>query len=198
MKTIYLLRHGEINPGKPRKFIGQTDLSLIPEGREQMSVLGSFLHRRTTFDQIVSSPLSRCLESSELLNRSLKTITCVEPDLAEIHLGDWEGLTAEQVREKFPGEYEARGADMAGYSPAGGESFQDLQDRVWPVLQKIIAQVETAAVVSHAGVQRVLLCRILGIPLDNLFRIKQDYGCYNILHVDEDHIQLACLNGQVL
>lgn len=199
MKTIYLVRHGEINSGKPRKYIGRTDLPLTLYGRAQMRTLGFLLSRCSAFDQITCSPLCRCQESSEILNASLKINSNTEPDLAEINLGDWEGLTVQEVRTKFPGEFEARGEDLSGFVVRKGESFQNLLDRVWPAFNDIIDSTETASVVvAHAGVNRVLLCHILGLPLESMFRFQQNYGCYNILYASEDQIRIGSLNCTAL
>ena len=194
MKTIYLIRHGEIDAGRPRKFIGRTDLPVTCRGREQLHRLKEHLSS-ISFDHIVSSPLERCQESGKILGASSNTNIITEPKFAEIDLGAWEGLTAADIQKKFPGEYEARGENMADYTPPGGESFNDLLDRVWPALLKIIETTTSqAAVVSHAGVNRVLLCQILGMPLAHMFSLQQDYGCYNVLHVKENSMSLGCLN----
>ncbi|BHH81865.1 alpha-ribazole phosphatase [Desulforhopalus sp. 52FAK] len=195
MKTIYLIRHGEIDAGKPRRFIGRSDLQLTGRGRGQIAELSNFLGGMS-FDRMFCSPLIRCRDTAEIIAENLNVGLDVEPGLAEINLGCWEGLTISEIKEKFPGEYEKRGEDMAGYRPPGGESFTDLLLRSKQVLQHIIEEtVSQSVVVSHAGVNRVLLCHILGMPLQNMFRLEQGYGCYNILHVIDNSIKLASLNS---
>ena len=195
MKTIYLIRHGEIEGGKPRRFIGRTDLPLTPHGREQISALGALLGPRK-IERIICSPLSRCQESGEILAASLHGVIETEQMFAEIDLGDWEGLSVAEVESRFPGEYEARGANLPGYRPSRGESFIDLLNRVFPALLHLIETASTSptAVLVHAGVIRVLLAHILGIPLCNMFQLQQDYGCYNVLHADQNGIRVACMN----
>ena len=74
---------------------------------------------------------------------------------------------------------------MAHTRPEGGESFADVQARVWPAFEGIAAQAQGKAgatlVVAHAGVNRVLLCRLLGMPLAHLFRLGQDYCGLNLI-----------------
>jgi len=194
VKTIYLIRHGEILATKPRRFIGRTELPLTSHGKEQIISLGKVLARHS-FDQLICSPLSRCQESGAILARSLGTIIETEDGLSEIDLGDWEGLTVAEVQSTFPGEYEKRGDNLPGYSPRGGESFIDLHDRVWSALLRIIeATTSATAVVAHAGVNRVLLCHVLGLSLENMFQLPQDYGCYNILYADQKGIRVGCVN----
>lgn len=193
MKTIYLIRHGEILATKPRRFIGKTELPLTTHGKEQIRSLGEVLARHS-FDKLICSPLSRCQESGAILAGALGTTIETEDGLSEIDLGDWEGLTVAEVQSTFPGEYEKRGDNLSGYTPKGGESFIDLHDRVWPAMLKIIeATTSTTAVVAHAGVIRVLLCHVLGLSLEDMFQLPQDYGCYNILHADKG-IRVGCVN----
>ena len=195
MKTIYLIRHGQIAATKPRRFIGRTELALTPHGKEQITSIGKVL-AGNSFDRLICSPLSRCQESGEILSRTLGTTVETENDISEIDLGDWEGLTVAEVKSKFPGEYEKRGENLAGYRPRGGESFSDLHNRVWPALLRLIeATTSASAVVAHAGVNRVLLCHFLGMPLENMFRLPQDYGCFNVIFADQKGIRVGSVNS---
>jgi broad specificity phosphatase PhoE len=184
MSTLYLIRHGDItrDPADHR-FIGRLDIPLSSLGRQQMEKLAAH-PRLQSIGQVLSSPLCRCRESADILSAA---IACgpaqITADLAEIDLGLWEGLSKSEVETRFPGQYAARGADLAGFRPEGGESFADLQQRCWPVLEQAAGcTIEHVALVTHAGVNRVLLCRILGMPLARMFSLVQDYGCCNILH----------------
>jgi alpha-ribazole phosphatase len=195
MPTIYLIRHGEIAQSTPRRFVGQRDLPLTELGREQIARVAEFLATRS-IDRILTSPLTRCRQSAHILTNRLQLAKAgAVAGLQEIGLGAWEGRTVEQLRSDFPGEYEARGLDIAGFRPTGGESFTDLLHRAWSAFDTFAAGAdEPVAVVAHAGVNRVLLCRILGMPLANLFRLDQDYGCVNIMHREKDEYRLESLN----
>lgn len=198
MTVIYLIRHGEIPTYSPRRFIGRTDPPLTERGRQQIAKLGEML-KSCAVDRLVCSPLLRCRESAQLLGPYISQYIGCEPevvqDLAEISLGAWEGLTVEEVRQRFPGSYEARGLDLAGFRPPGGESFADLQKRAWSALANLVAAgPRRLAVVAHAGVNRVLLCQLLGMPLTNLFRLEQGYGCLNVVHATADGYRVECIN----
>lgn len=193
MSVIYLVRHGEITQSSPRRFVGQSDLLLTDRGREQMRQVAGYLAGKGV-RRVLCSPLSRCVESAGILGSALGLEPEAVPDLREIGLGAWEGLTVDEVRERFPGAYEARGRDLAGFRPAGGESFADLQRRVWTAFEIISGFDATQAIVAHGGVNRALLCRVLGMPLENLFRLVQDYACVNILRVDEGGSLVGAVN----
>lgn len=194
MTTIYLLRHGEIANSNPRRFIGRQDLPLTAKGREQMQKMAAFLATQP-IDRLLCSPLYRCRQSAEILSATLNTKPKVLPGLAELDLGGWEGLTVAEVLERYPGQHAARGRDIAHFRPDRGESFADLLDRVWPVFADLSpTDDQHLAIVAHAGVNRVLLCRILGMPLANLFRLNQSYGCLNVLYRNNSGFQVECLN----
>ena len=183
MSTVYLLRHGEIPQARPRRFIGQQNLPLTDNGRAQIVRLAEFLATRA-IDRVLTSPLARCVESAGIFCSSLQLEKAGKmPDLQEICLGSWEGLTVDEVQNRFPGEYEARGRNIACFRPSGGESFTDLQNRTWPVFSAAAGEEDQRlAIVAHAGVNRVLLCRILEMPLEKLFLLEQHYGCVNVVH----------------
>lgn len=197
MKSIYLIRHGEIPSSKPRRFIGKTELPLTECGRQQIGHLGKTLSEQS-FDRLICSPLGRCQESGEILSNTFTIPVETANEFSEIDLGDWEGLTVGEVKLTFPGEYERRGADLAGFRPRGGESFGDVYNRAWPALMEVVETTKTTSViVAHAGVNRVLLCHLLGLPFENMFRLPQDYGCYNIVLADNKGIRVGSINNVV-
>lgn len=195
MSTVYLIRHGEIPQSRPHRFIGQLDLPLTETGREQIARLGKYLASRS-IDRILTSPLCRCTESASILAHHLQLETVERmADLREIGMGSWEGLTVDEVRDRFPGEYEARGDYIAGFRPRGGESFADLLNRAWPAFSAATSlDDERLAIVSHAGINRVLLCRILGMPLVHLFTLEQHYGCVNVVHLTHTGFRVEGIN----
>ena len=194
MSAIYLIRHGEIIQSAPRRFVGQADLPLTDRGREQIAAVASFLAGRGVA-RLLCSPLSRCVESAAILGRALEIVPETVPDLREIGLGSWEMLTVDEVRERFPGRYEARGRNLAGFRPPGGESFADVQRRAWPAFEAAAEDLdEPLAIVAHGGVNRTILCRILDMPLENLFRLGQDYACINILKAGLDEYRVEAVN----
>lgn len=197
MSTIYLIRHGEISThSEEHRFIGRLDLPLSAKGREQIYTLASHPALQN-IDRVLTSPLLRCRESASIFttHRGCETAEVV-PEFSEIDLGEWEGLRLSEVTRQFPDEYAARGKDLAGFRPAGGESFGDVLQRSWPAFEQIAhCGVERIAIIAHAGINRVLLCNILGIPLANLFRFRQDYGCCNTLKNDGSHYLIECING---
>ncbi len=191
---VYLLRHGDIGPQGRKRFIGQTDLPLSPRGDEQ-ALWWRKQWAYQSFARVYCSDLLRSRRTAELiLNDQLERIE-IQPLLREISLGEWEGLSVEEVDRRFPGEWSRRGSNIDGYRPPGGESFADLYSRVTPVFDEIVAQPERPAlIIGHAGVNRALLCHALGMPLRNLFRLRQDYGGLSVFESTGREVRLQAMN----
>ncbi|MFH0784400.1 MAG: histidine phosphatase family protein [Pseudomonadota bacterium] len=198
MTTVYLIRHGKIPQVAPRCFIGQQDLPLTDQGRRQITRLAEYLATKA-IDRVVTSPLLRCRQSTDILCGRLQNMNAeVNANLREISLGTWEGQSVAQVRARFPGDYESRGQDPLHFRPSQGESFVDLLDRVWPTFQAIAATSsgKRVAIVTHAGVIRVLLFRILAMIPNEFFHLKLDYGCLTVLDHDGSCWRAGNINFQ--
>ncbi len=179
--TVYLLRHGDSRQDMVRRFIGRTDNPLNETGRAQAEWWRREL-APIPFGHIYSSDLKRSVETARIIGQQFQAPFTMLPQLREIDLGSWDGIPVSDIRCLFPKEYDRRGANLTGYRPVGGESFADLSARVLPAFDEAVQQSgENLLIVGHAGVNRVILCHLLGMPLANLFRLEQEYGCLNIL-----------------
>jgi probable phosphoglycerate mutase len=191
---VYLLRHGEIEHEGEKRLIGHTNVPLSETGRSQALWWRTALEQ-VTFRRIYCSDLIRAQQSAEILGTGTPRSLTVSPRLREINLGQWDGLTVEEVKTRFPGEWQKRGSNIAEYRPAGGESFADLSKRVVSAFESISDDSEgVIVVVGHAGVNRVVLCHVLGMPINNLFRLRQDYGALNIIEGCHDSWQVCLMN----
>jgi probable phosphoglycerate mutase len=193
---VFLLRHGEIAVGPERRFVGRRDLPLTETGVRQARMWGEIL-RATHFASVYSSDLTRCVDTAKIIaeRRGLPIERLLE--LREICLGEWEGLTVEEVRNRFPTEWRKRGANLAGYGPPGGESFLDVQARAVAAFERAVSRADgDLLIVAHSGVNRVILCHVLGLPAAHLMRFSQDYGCLNVIECRDDKRQVRVLNLQ--
>jgi len=196
MTIVYLIRHGEIAQTMPRRFVGQLDLPLTPRGRAQMVRLGKHLRPRQ-IDCVLTSPLIRSIESAAIICQQLPIASpIIVEELREISLGTWEGKTVAEIRQQFPGEYEARGKNIATYRPPMGESFAELQQRAWAGFTSILAnrKGQRLAIVAHSGVNRVLLCQLLGMPLTHILRLSQNFGCCNEVEMNTAGCRVNTIN----
>jgi probable phosphoglycerate mutase len=187
---IFLLRHGETEGVHEKRFIGQIDLRLSQKGVQQaMNWRRAF--ENDCFDQICSSSLIRSQDFAKLI--CPKRNVDVFPEFREICLGKWEGIAMHEIRKRFPEEWEARGRDISGYRPPEGESFTDLFSRVIPAFESVAMSAfhKKILIVAHAGVNRMILCHILGMPLNRLFSIGQEYGALNIIRCQENNHRIV-------
>lgn len=175
------MRHGQVPQVVPRRFLGQRDVPLDAEGVHQALRAAKFLAEET-IDAAWSSDLLRTRATAEAVLAPHGIMAEADPLLREISLGSWEGLTVEEVRRQYPGEYERRGQTMADYRTPGGESFRDVQGRAVRFLSRLESCSGTVLVVAHGGFNRTLLCHVTGRDLADLFSIKQEYCCLNELH----------------
>ena len=178
---IFLFRHGAVQETAEKIFLGRTDLPLSKEGRRQAETWRAHFSGRPP-GRIAASPLGRALAFARILAGEHSAGVEVHPALSEIDLGEWDGRPMAEIRKRDPKSWKARGDDIAGFRPPGGETFRDLHERVVPAFERLAGETGTdLLLVCHAGVNRVILCHLLGMPLANLFRLGQDPGCLNVI-----------------
>lgn len=179
---LYLVRHGELTTSREWRYVGHRDVELNSTGIEQITSLGKYL-RGETIECVLSSDLKRAVHSARIIGDMIGLSPEPHRDFREIHLGRWEGMTRDEIIAHFPAEFEQRSRTIAEFRIEGGESFADVRTRVIP---RLTAYLEThngknILLVAHGGVNRVILCHVLGLPLDHLNRLDQTYACLNII-----------------
>jgi alpha-ribazole phosphatase len=183
---IYLVRHGDVGLGEHRRFIGHLDLPLSPLGERQAAAQAERL-RRTRLAAVVASDLARARRTGELIAAPHRLPLTLLPALREMSMGQWEGLTAEEISAREPAAFASWMARIDEFPFPGGESLGDLAARAWPAFIAVAAAYPDAAVavVAHGGTNRVLICQALGLPLKRVLALGQDYGALSVLaHVD--------------
>ncbi len=160
---LYLIRHGITQGNLDGKYIGQTNLSLCPEGRRQIEKLAaSDIYPEV--GKVYSSPLARCLETAEIIYPE-HTLMVVDK-LSEMNFGDFEGKTQDQLKDL--GAYTTWIKGGRDAAPPNGEKYGDFVLRCVEGLGEIFfdmmdKQIFRAACVTHAGVITNLLCGC-GLP----------------------------------
>lgn len=192
--AVYLLRHGDSRQDSVKRYIGQADLPLNEEGRAQAAGWRREL-ASVPMHRIFSSDLSRSYETACIIAEGRSETVLPLARFREIDLGGWDGRSIEEVRLLYPFEYAKRGGDMVYYRPPGGECFADVAARVIPLFEEIVRSTTgNVLMVGHSGVNKIILCHILGIPLENLFRMQQDYGFLNVIDYGKKGIRLRGMN----
>ena len=194
MTTIYLLRHGALPEIWRERFVGQIDPPLGLEGVNQAEALAGSLSRRT-INAVFSSDLVRSRQTASIIADAANAPFTARRDLREIALGEWDGLLRREVAEHDPEQFAARGMDIEHHRIPGGESFADCQARVLAAWNEIIRpDWQRVVVVGHAGINRLLLCHFMGIPVTRMFTLGQDYGCMNVIEQDAGEVRVLQVN----
>lgn len=179
---LYLVRHGELVTSKEWRYVGQMDVELNETGKKQIQNLSSRLSSEQ-IEMIFSSDLTRTIESAEIIGNKLEIINEPISELREINLGVWEGLTLEEIEESFPEDLVKRSEDIKDFRIINGESFSDVKKRVIPKLKNIIEGnvSKRILVIAHGGVNRIIIADALGLDINNIPRLEQNYACLNII-----------------
>jgi probable phosphoglycerate mutase len=200
MRAAVLIRHGAVGDDAEERFLGAADWPMCAAGEAQIRRLAAQLWLRMAPDAIYCSDLARSGRTAKLLARERDIPVRVRPALREMEMGAWQGLLRRELAERQPDDYAARGKDIVNFRPPGGESFSDLASRVLPCWRSLVEdrEAEVVAVSGHASVNRVILCHLLGMPLDNVFRIAQSPGCVNVIEWRRNEPVVTLLGGDRL
>lgn len=194
---LYLVRHGQVAGFEKLMANGHRDVDINETGVIQMNTLAERL-RLVEMHAVYATGLTRTEKGARIIGQYHSVPIFSRPDMKEIFFGDWEGMPLEEIEKAYPGELEKRHADIAGYRPPGnGEDMIAVSKRVLRCLKEIIIENtgKNVLVVAHGGVNRIILCDALGMDINNIFNIQQDYGCLNIIDYYPENVLVRLVNG---
>jgi alpha-ribazole phosphatase len=169
---LWLVRHGQTAWNLEGRYQGQADPPLNPTGWEQAQALrGQLAGQR--FEAVYSSDLQRALTTARVLADSLGLPVRAEPGLREIRLGEWEGLLQSEIETRYAEAWLSRRADPVRARAPGGESAEEVAERVWAAADQIAARHPGGhvLVVSHGLALAALVCRARGLPLERVYEM---------------------------
>jgi len=160
--TVILVRHGEST--WHGKWKGQGDPPLSETGRAQARLVAERLTAEP-ISALYCSDLLRAAETADIIGEHLGLSPQSDPRFRELDVGQWSGLTLEEIAERFPAEYEAW-HDYKPVRPSGGEMYEEMQVRTVDALNDILTAHggKTICVVTHGGVVYALRLHLLGAP----------------------------------
>ncbi|MBI1815156.1 MAG: histidine phosphatase family protein [Deltaproteobacteria bacterium] len=147
---LILVRHGESEGNRDRRFTHSTEVPLTERGREQARTVAATIRKRFAPACVVASPFARARETGEIIAAALALPLEIEPDVCEQHLGALMGQPYDTVRDDPSFDPTRRWE----WRPPGGESLLEVQARVGPVLDRLARSQSggDVVVVAHAGV----------------------------------------------
>ncbi|MCP4176845.1 MAG: histidine phosphatase family protein [bacterium] len=201
MVELFLVRHGECSGSG--KYIGRgSDVSLTEEGIEQIKKLSCFLKENQEdkpVDLIYSSPMIRCLESSAIISKNLNIQVETLSGMEEIDFGNWEGLTADYIRETEADRFNQWIENPVLRKPVNGETLIELKERVSNSFSTIQDKINDKkkwriVLVAHRGPLAVIITELLGLDLDSFWNFRVDRGSLSVLNLYPQFTELALLN----
>lgn len=192
MLKIDLLRHGETTLSHTLR--GSTDDELTALGWSQMQhsvdqSLDAPLYPQ--WDVIFTSPLKRCCLFAERVAAQKQCPIIYDVCLQEMHFGDWEGISTQQIYEREPELLANFWQQPTLFTPPNAENMQQFHQRIVCGIHNIQQQMQdnawqNALVVTHGGVIKLLKCIALQHSLDDILKMTAQLGQLNSFAIDED------------
>lgn len=183
---LYFIRHGQTDWNLQKKIQGSYDSELNMTGIAQAEELSKKISELNyQFCKIYSSKQKRAVKTAQIISEITKVDYIEIEGLEEVKLGEWEGLTWDEVKEMFPYEYNEWYKNRRFTKPPKGESYQDMLARVLKVIYKIINEEHgNVAIVTHSAVIMCLQCYLTDTPFEDL--IKFNIGNSSIVEIDSE------------
>ncbi|AOY95953.1 histidine phosphatase family protein [Pseudomonas sp. ZM23] len=193
---LILTRHGHVDWIAPERFRGRADLALSNLGERQAKMLSERIASSWKPDMIYTSPLSRCVHTGAAISQA--TGARAEPlaDLMDTDYGQWQGLTHEEVRSRWPSEFHDWFHTPELAAIPNGETLAAVLVRSVHVLQFVLKKHadQTIVLVGHDSTNRVILMHALGLSLSRYWRIKQEPCCINEIAIDDGVFTIHRIN----
>lgn len=193
---IILVRHGHVDGIAPERFRGRRDVDLSELGLRQAEATAQRIAEQWKPVTAYSSPLKRCVQTAQPIATACHTSMTILDDLDDVHYGDWEWRTHEDVRAQWPALYERwlKAPHLVRFP--NGESLQDLVARVSNVLRLVLERHrrQSVVVVGHSAGNRALLLQSLDQPLSAYWRLAQDPCALSEIEILEHSTTVHGLN----
>jgi len=193
---IILVRHGQTEWNRVERFRGQADIPLNETGLQQAAATGLRIVQEWQPSAVYSSPLSRAFRTAEAIAQHHNLVVQACPGLADIHYGEWQGLTANEVQQLWPDEFHTWFHSPQIAVIPGGETLADLRHRAMQTVFNLALghYRETIVLVGHTVINRIILLAALGLGNNRFWHLRQDTCAINVLKVNQGDFTLVSLN----
>ena len=198
MTRIILVRHGQTEWNRVERFRGRADVPLNETGLAQAEATGRRVAEEWEPMAVYSSPLSRAVKTAEAIAKHFHLTVQIHAGIADIDYGEWQGLTSDEAKERWPEIHHAwYYAPCLAHIP-GGETLDDLRVRGMTAVNELAARHvgQTIVLVGHTVINRIILLGVLGLRNDHFWKLKQDTCAINVFEVNAqaDDYTLVSLN----
>ena len=196
MVKLILVRHALTVDNQKSRLSGHIDSSISEEGKEQIDKITNYL-KDFDIDKIYTTTSSRTKDTVKKLSE-LKSIEKIEKEsLKEISFGDFEGLTFDEIKDKYPKEFQDMIEKGYEYKYPNGESLIDSYNRVCIELDNIISNNDdrTILICSHGGTIRNIITYLISNSYKYHWNFKIDNGSVTILEVQDGFTVITAMNN---
>lgn len=196
MVKLILVRHALTVDNQKSRLSGHIDSSISEEGKEQIDKITNYL-KDFDIDKIYTTISSRTKDTVKKLSE-LKSIEIIEKEsLKEISFGDFEGLTFDEIKDKYPKEFQDMIEKGYEYKYPNGESLIDSYNRVCIELDNIISNNDdrTILICSHGGTIRNIITYLISNSYKYHWNFKIDNGSVTILEVQDGFTVITAMNN---
>lgn len=184
--TVFLIRHGVTAWHAEGRVLGQRDIPLSEAGIAQAEEAAAAV-RGVKMSEVLSSPLQRAIQTAEIIGQAAGIEVARDPRLIDFQLGKWTGMTYDDVAKNE--EYQRFVQQPDAERIPGGESLDDIRRRAVSAVEQALADNATGdalAIVTHAGIIRVLITHYMGSQPANYHRVRVSPGSISILGFSDD------------
>ncbi|TCO79790.1 histidine phosphatase family protein [Marinisporobacter balticus] len=195
MTRLYIIRHGQTKWNIESRAQGSKNIELTKKGRDQANLLAERM-KKYKIDCIYSSDLDRAHETAVMIGKKKNLQVNTINELREMCFGEWEGLTNEKIIEDYKEHYTVWRNKPHEADIPGGEKLLAVQKRGLKAIHEIIKKNKNKniLIVSHGITIKTILLGIMDMDLSNLYKIRQDNTCMNIIEYKDYGPVLVSLN----
>lgn len=186
MTLIVLVRHGQTEWNRVERFRGRADVPLNATGLAQAEATGRRIAAEWQPVAVYSSPLSRAVKTAEATAKHFHLNVQIHLGLADIDYGEWQGLTPDEARERWPDVHNAWYTTPHLAHIPGGETLDDVRARGMTTVAELAARhaAQTIVLVGHTVINRAVLLGVLGLHNNRFWKLKQDTCAINVFEFD--------------
>jgi phosphoserine phosphatase len=196
MAKILLVRHGHVEGIFPERFRGRAELPLTPEGQRQAAATARRIASEWRPAAIYSSPMGRCIATAGAIGEPLGLSPIAVAGLNDIDYGQWQGLTPDEARLRWPREVDTWYRDPDWTEIPDGETLQQVLARTTAALRDLLRRHpdDIVVLVSHDSINRVILLHALGLPLARYWQIRQSPCAINEIDCERNAFTIIAIN----
>lgn len=196
MTTLLLVRHGQTELNRAERFRGRSEAPLNEIGLAQAGAAARRIASTWEPAAVYASPLSRAMQTGEAIARACGLAVLPEPGLIDIDFGQWQGLSIDEARQRWPEEVAAWRYRPHLCQIPGGETLDIVRRRGMETLQVLITlhPANTIVLVGHTVVNHLLLLGILGLGNERFWHVRQGNTAINVIEAREGDFTLVSMN----